>query len=71
MTRPRTISRVTATLIWLVPGTAILGTSCTTEFRDSLVDAGASFVADTAADVLEALFPVGDWLSGASGETSA
>ena len=71
MTRPRTVSRITAALIWLVPGTAVLNTSCATEFRDSLVDAGAGFLADTAADVLEALFPVADWLSGASGDTAA
>ena len=53
--------------MWLFPGTGLLSTSCTKEFRDSLIDAGAEFVQETASDVLSVLFPIGDWISAASG----
>lgn len=66
MNRSRRVSRLAVALMWLVPGTGLLGTSCAKELRDGLVDAGVAFVGDTATDVLEALFPLGDCLSGQS-----
>ncbi len=71
MRKRRVISRIAIALMWLVPGTMALGSSCARELRDSMVDAGTGFVADTAVDVLEVLFPVADWLTPASGEESA
>ena len=71
MNRSRRVSRLAMALMWLVPGTGLLGTSCVKELRDGLIDAGVAFVGDTAADVLQALFPLGDWLSGPSSGASA
>jgi len=71
MSRPHRISRIAMALLWFVPGTMVLGSSCARDFRDDLVAAGTGFVADTAIDVLEALFPVADWVTAATQQTSA
>ena len=41
----------------LVPGAFVLGTSCVESVRESLVDGSLGFVEDTAAAILEGLFP--------------
>jgi len=41
----------------VVPGAFVLGTSCVESIRESLVDGSLGFVEDTAAAILEQLFP--------------
>jgi len=55
--------RVALALLWLVPGTMTLATSCGKEFRDAAVGAASDFVSETIGDVLGTLFPVGNWLN--------
>ena len=42
---------------FVVPGALIMGTSCVESIRESLVDGSLGFVEDTAASILEQLFP--------------
>lgn len=42
---------------WILPGGLVLGTSCAENVRESLVGGGLGFVEDTAASILEQLFP--------------
>lgn len=46
----------------VVPGALVLGTSCAHSVRDSVVSAGLGFVEDTAASILEQLFPADAFL---------
>ena len=71
MTRRRWTIRAAKMLLWLVPGTTLLGTSCTQEFRDGLIDAGVVFMTNTATEVLQALFPVADWVTAAQAAGTA
>ncbi len=51
-------------LIWIVPGTALWGAGCQTQFRDSVIGAGADFAGDVVTKVLETIIPVDTILSG-------
>ena len=64
MSRPGKVSRIVVALMWLVPGTVVLGSSCAKDVRDTLIDAVVGFVGDAASELLRALFPVADWLDG-------
>ena len=65
MTKSPWIIRLVQRMMWLVPGAAIVGTSCgLTDIRDAAVAAGLDFVEDSASEVLNAVFPVGEILSG-------
>ena len=63
----RMARKVTIMVIGLASGTALLGSSCTADVRDSLVSAGLDFVGDSAITVLDTLIPVEDILTGADG----
>ena len=54
---------ISRALLWIIPGSAVLGTSCAGDIRKNLVAAGLGFVKDGAGSVLDAAFPVADWLS--------
>lgn len=54
---------ISKALLWIIPGSAVLGTSCAGDIRKSLVSAGLGFVEDSAGTVLEATFPVEEWVS--------
>ena len=47
-----------------VPGMMVLGTSCATDIRHSIVAAGLDFVESSAGDVLSLIFPLQDQLGG-------
>lgn len=49
-------------VMWAVPGSAILPSSCASDIRDSLVAAGLDFVEDSARAVLDAMIPLDLWL---------
>jgi hypothetical protein len=46
----------------LVPGALVLGTSCVESVRESFVNGSLGFVEDTAATILEGLFPADAFL---------
>ncbi len=54
---------ISRALLWIIPGSAVLGTSCAGDIRKNLVAAGLGFVKDGAGSVLDTAFPVSDWLS--------
>lgn len=47
-----------------LPGSTLLGTSCAEDIRLSLVSAGLDFIEGSAGTILEALFPVEDFVGG-------
>lgn len=46
----------------LIPGAFVLGTSCAESIRESAVNGSLGFVEDTAAAILEGLFPADAFL---------
>lgn len=60
MKRRRWIGRVFVVLAYLVPGAAVMGTSCAADVRDTVIDAGVDFVGDSVGEFLDALFPVSE-----------
>lgn len=63
MTTHRRRRFVIRVLIWALPGGMILTTSCGRDVRNALTDAGTTFLAQSASDLLQALFPVADWVA--------
>ncbi len=57
-------ARVLKIVVLVAPGVMVLGTSCASDVRRSLVAAGLDFVKSNAGDVLTTLFPVSDLLDG-------
>lgn len=55
--------RIGSLIVFAVPGT-LLGTSCASDIRRSVVAAGLDFVEGSAGLVLETLFPIEDALDG-------
>ena len=54
----RWMSRKIAIALWVATGSVLLGSSCTSDIRDTLVAAGYDFVGDSATTALETLIPV-------------
>ncbi|GMU21777.1 MAG: hypothetical protein AMXMBFR13_18660 [Phycisphaerae bacterium] len=67
MRRQRQLIRVGKVVLWLVPGTAVLGTSCAADLRDAVTGAGVDFVGVATGELLQALFPVDQMVNGAGG----
>lgn len=63
MRRPLWAIRFMKALMLLLPGATVLGTSCGVETRDAAIGAGADFVGDSIGAILNALFPVEEWLT--------
>jgi hypothetical protein len=63
MKRSRWLSRVLRSMLFLVPGTALLGSSCAADLRDSVAAAGMDFVEDATLQFLKSVFPVQDILN--------
>lgn len=61
------VTRTVKMILWLVPGTMLLGTSCGAELRASSIGALADFVGASLGELLEAWVPV-DNLLPADGE---
>ncbi|MEK7710968.1 MAG: hypothetical protein AAB341_03645 [Planctomycetota bacterium] len=55
--------RIGSLIVFAVPGT-LLGTSCASDLRRSVVAAGLDFVESSAGDVLSTLFPLDQILDG-------
>ncbi|GMU22465.1 MAG: hypothetical protein AMXMBFR13_25510 [Phycisphaerae bacterium] len=51
-------------VMWLVPGSMVLGTSCGAQLKDSVVGAGVDFVGQSVLTALEILIPVEDIVAG-------
>lgn len=63
MTRSGWVTRITKAILWIVPGTTLLGTSCGVEVRNSLIGATADFAGDSLTILLGALLPIEDWVN--------
>jgi len=64
MTRSCWVTRTVRLIMWLVPGAGMFGSSCASDVRESLVAASLDFVEESAGEVLNALIPVDEVLSG-------
>lgn len=64
MSRKNWRTRIGRLVVLAVPGMMVLGTSCASDIRRSLVAAGLDFVKSNAGDVLGTLFPVDQFLNG-------
>ena len=63
----RRLTRKATIVLWVASGSVLLGSSCASDIRDSLVSAGLDFVGDSAITVLETFVPVEDILTGGTG----
>lgn len=63
MMQDRTSRWISRAMLWIIPGSMILGTSCVGDIRKSIVAAGLGFVEDSAGAFLESTFPVSDLLT--------
>jgi len=51
------------TVLWLAIGSIVAGASCGAEIRDTLKDAGLSFLGDSTEQILDALIPISSLIS--------
>ena len=63
MRRWRWSSGLLKMVLWVVPGTALLGSSCASDIRDAVRGAGLDFVEGAAGQVLETFIPVDNLLA--------
>lgn len=54
-------------VLWIASGSVLLGSSCASDIRDTLVSAGLDFIDASAITVLETFVPVEDILTGGAG----
>lgn len=52
------------TAVWIVLGTAIMGSDCSEGTKESIMAAGFDFAEETATAILNTLFPVTAFLGG-------
>ena len=57
-------ARLVRLALVVLPGSAVLATSCAQDIRNTIVLAGLDFVEGAAGTLLEAAFPVGEILTG-------
>ncbi|MEE9271192.1 MAG: hypothetical protein V3V49_13140 [Candidatus Krumholzibacteria bacterium] len=63
MNQFRGSNRFVRALVCFVPGSMLLGGSCTSDIRESILAAGQTFASQATTTVLEAIFPVDDLVS--------